>query len=183
MNRILFQPCERDATGRVTLRDRRAQHVCRVLHAAAGDTLKVGEINGPAGTGCIESVSENEVRLAVVLDEAPPPPWIDLLLAVPRPKVLKRLWAQLAALGVGRVILVNAARVERCYFDTHWLEPAAYTPLLIEGLEQSGATRLPEVWIRRGFKPFVEDELPLLYKTSLKLLAHPDPGAATAPRR
>ncbi len=181
MNRILFQTCECDATGRVTLRDRRAQHVCRVLHAAVGDTLKVGAINGPAGTGCIESVSENEVRLAVVLDEAPPPPWIDLLLAVPRPKVLKRLWAQLAALGVGRVILVNAARVERCYFDTHWLEPAAYTPLLIEGLEQSGATRLPEVWIRRGFKPFVEDELPLLYGPVLKLLAHPDPGAAAAP--
>ena len=37
----------------------------------------------------------------------------DLLLALPRPKVMRRLWAQLAALGVGRIMLTNAERVER----------------------------------------------------------------------
>ncbi len=172
MNRILFHADERDGPA-VALRDRRARHIREVLHARVGDALKVGEIDGLTGTGRVESVTGLEVRLTVTLDREPPPPRIDLLLALPRPKVLKRLWAQLAALGVGRIILVNAARVERCYFDTHWLEPGHYTPLLIEGLEQAGTTHLPEVRIRRGFKPCIEDELPGDYADALKFLAHP----------
>ena len=63
----------------------------------------------------------------------PPRPRVDLLLALPRPKVLRRLWSQLAALGVGQVILTNAARVERDYFGTHVLAPATYAPLLHRG--------------------------------------------------
>ena len=56
---------------------------------------------------------------------------------------MRRLWAQLAALGVGRIILTNAERVERHYFDTHVLTPECYRPLLIEGLQQARDTRLP----------------------------------------
>jgi len=41
--------------------------------------------------------------------ETPPRPSIDLLLAMPRPKVLKRLWAQFAALGVGRIFITTPA--------------------------------------------------------------------------
>ena len=177
MNRILFHSTDLtpDTAHRLILRDRRARHIIHVLRASIGDTLRVGQLDGPIGTGRIAAITDNEVHLELTLNAAAPLPWIDLLLAVPRPKVLKRLWAQLTALGVGRIILVNAQRVERCYFDTHWLTPAAYTPLLIEGLEQSGATHLPEVWIRRAFKPFIEDELTGHYGDSLKLLAHPDP--------
>ncbi len=58
---------------------------------------------------------------------------------------MRRLWAQLAALGVGRIILTNAARVERNYFDTHVLAPECYRPLLIEGLQQARDTRVPSV--------------------------------------
>jgi hypothetical protein len=32
--------------------------------------------------------------------------------------VLRRLWAQIAALGVGQIVLTSAERVERHYFDT-----------------------------------------------------------------
>ena len=177
MNRILFADGECDAENRLVLHGRRAAHILGVLRARPGETLGVGRIDGPVGTGRVTAAGDGEVRLEVALEGAAPEPWIDLLLAVPRPKVLKRLWAQLAALGVGRIILVNAARVERCYFDTHWLDPAVYTPLLVEGLEQAGTTRLPEVRIRRGFKPFVEDELDRDYAGRLKLLAHPDASA------
>ena len=76
---------------------------------------------------------------------APEPPRVDLLLALPRPKVLKRLWAQIAAVGVGHIVLTNAARVERNYFDTHLLEPEVYRPLLVEGLQQARDTRVPIV--------------------------------------
>jgi len=49
---------------------------------------------------------------------------------------MQRLWAQIAALGVGQVILTNAERVERDYFDTHVLEPKVFHPLLLEGLQR-----------------------------------------------
>ena len=105
----------------------------------------------------------NTVALDCVLEaEAPPRPRVDLLLAVPRPKVMRRLWAQLAALGVSRIILTNAERVERPYFDTHVLTPECYRPLLIEGLQQARDTRLPLVSIHRRFKVLVEDELDAL---------------------
>src|SRR5205823_10500285 len=86
----------------------------------------------------------------------PPRPPIDLLLALPRPKVMRRLWAQLAALGVGQIMLTNAERVERNYFDTHVLKPECYRPLLVEGLQQARDTRLPNVSIHRQFKVLVE---------------------------
>jgi RsmE family RNA methyltransferase len=87
---------------------------------------------------------------------------------------MKRLWAQLAALGVGRIILTNAEKVERFYFDSHVLEPDFYTAWLIEGLQQAGDTRLPEVRIVRELKPFLEDELDALFPSSgLRLLADP----------
>ena len=108
---------------------------------------------------------------------APPRPAVDLLLALPRPKVMKRLWAQLAALGVGRVWLTNAERVERNYFDSHVLEEAGYAPLLREGLQQARATHLPEVAVHRRLKPLVEDEWSVAEPGRVRLLA--DPAART----
>jgi RsmE family RNA methyltransferase len=87
---------------------------------------------------------------------------------------MRRLWAQLAALGVGQIILTNAERVERHYFDTHVLTEARYRPLLIEGLQQARDTRLPTVSIYRQFKVLVEDHLDRLFSEGVRLVA--DPG-------
>jgi len=92
---------------------------------------------------------------------------------LPRPKVLKRLWPTLSALGLGQVIVTNAARVERNYFDTHWLDKEKYVPMLIKGLEQAGGTHLPEVHIRRRLKPLIEDELDDLVPCSVRFVGHP----------
>ena len=86
---------------------------------------------------------------------------------------MRRLWAQIAALGVGRIILTNAERVERNYFDTHVLTPECYRPLLVEGLQQARDTRLPRVSIHRQFKVLVEDELDGLFPRGLRLVATP----------
>ena len=76
---------------------------------------------------------------------------IDLLLAVPRPKVLKRLWAPLASLGVGAVYLTNAARVEKCYFDASSVAAETVQQELIRGLEQSGDVFVPRVTLIKRF--------------------------------
>lgn len=44
------------------------------------------------------------------------------------------------------------------------------------GLEQAVDTILPEVILRKRFKPFVEDELPGLIKGTTPFLAHPANG-------
>ena len=174
MNLILFEAREVTADGRITLGERRAAHIREVLRAQPGDTLRVGLLDGPRGTATVAAVAPEGVTLQCAWDGGPPePPRVDLLLALPRPKVLRRLWAQLAALGVGRILLTNAARVERVYFDTHVLQPEIYRPLLIEGLQQAQDTRLPEVSVHKQLKILVEDQLDGLFPDSLRLVAHP----------
>jgi RsmE family RNA methyltransferase len=173
VNMILLQPHDLDGN-RSVLTDHRAAHVLDVLGSAPGDALRIGLLNGPRGTGAVEKAGGGEVVLSCAFDDEPPPrPMIDLLLAMPRPKVMKRLWAQLAALGVGRIILLRADKVERYYFDSHVLAPDFYNERLIEGLQQARCTHLPEVLVRPLFKPFVEDELDTMFHDSLKLLADP----------
>lgn len=175
MNRILIEPDELRADGTVKLSGARAAHIREVLGARPGETLRTGTVNGLAGSSAVLEVSETGVTLKPGPAQPAPEPWLDLVLAAPRPKALKRLWPQLAALGVGRIVVVNALKVEKCYFSSQWLEPAHYRPLLLEGLSQAGLTRLPEVLVRTRFKPFVEDELDALFPESLRLLAHPGP--------
>jgi 16S rRNA (uracil1498-N3)-methyltransferase len=174
MNLILCEPSEVAADGVVTLTGTRAAHVRGVLHAKPGDTIRIGVVDGAKGRGAILALDEGRVVLRSELDATlPDVPAVDLLLALPRPKVLRRLWAQLAAIGVGRIVLTNAARVERHYFDTHVLEASTYRPLLIEGLQQAGDTRLPRVSIHRQFRILVEDELDALSTDAARLVAHP----------
>ena len=182
MNLILLHPEELDPSGSVLLSDARAAHVVQVLRAVAGQPVRVGVLDGPCGTGIVAAVRGGAVQLRCTFEaRAPDRPAVDLLLALPRPKVLRRLWAQLAALGVGRIVLTNAERVERNYFDTHVLTPECYRPLLIEGLQQARDTRLPTVSIHRRLRVLVEDELYELCGPSLRLMAHPHTNTAIAP--
>lgn len=183
MNLILLFPGDFDSEDSVTLTGRRARHVHDVHRAAAGDRLVVGRLNGPVGEGTVLSVGPGEVRLSVLLSEAPPPAaGLDLLLAMPRPKVLRRVLQSAASLGARRVVLVAAARVEKSYFDTPFLEPGEIERNLVLGLEQARDTVLPEVVVRRRFRPFVEDELETLWPRGActRLLAHPGSGHGPA---
>lgn len=176
MNLILLFPGDFASDGTVRLTGRRARHVHEVHRARAGDSLAVGHVNGPVGKGTVLLVGPDEVRLSVVLSEAPPPPTgLDLLLAMPRPKVLRRVLQSAASLGARRIVLVNAQRVEKSYFDTPFLEPAEVERNLVLGLEQARDTMIPEVVVRKLLRPFVEDELESFWPgaTCARLLAHP----------
>ncbi len=173
MNLIIVEPDDvRD--GVATLYDTRAEHIITVLGAAPGDSIRIGLLNGPLGVGIVTSRDRDSVTLRCEFEPQPPPrPAVDLLLALPRPKVMHRLWAQLAALGVGRIMLTNAERVERNYFDTHVLADDVYTPLLIEGLQQARDTHLPIVSVHRQLKILIEDHLDAMCPSGLRLVAHP----------
>jgi RsmE family RNA methyltransferase len=177
LNLILLEPREIANDGAVSLSGPRAEHIIQVLRARPGDTVRVGVVDGGVGAGRVTTVTDRTVDLQCELEVAiPPRPAVDLLMAVPRPKVMRRLWAQIAALGVGQIILTNASRVERNYFDTHVLSETCYRPLLIEGLQQARDTRVPTVFIRRQLKVLVEDELDALFGPGLRVTAHPGIG-------
>jgi RsmE family RNA methyltransferase len=181
VNLLLLEPGELQPDGRARLADGRATHLRTVLKVAPGHQLRAGVLDGPLGVATVESNEGDAVDLRCAFEPAAPPaPRVDLLLALPRPKVMRRLWAQLAALGVGRVVLTNAARVERHYFDTHVLTPACYRPLLVEGLQQARDTRLPRVTVHRQFRILVEDELDGLVARGVRLVAHPGAGPRPA---
>src|SRR4051812_11087138 len=167
--------------GIVSLSGPRADHISQVLGSGAGDRVRIGVLEGRAGLGTVIAVDGATVRLHCQFDTATPPrPRVDILLALPRPKVMRRLWSQLAALGVGRIILTNASRVERNYFDTHILSPECYRPLLIEGLQQAQDTRLPEVSIHRRLKVLIEDHVDDIAGNGARLVA--DPASTTTIR-
>ncbi len=178
MNVVLLARDEVGPDGTARLVGARARHVVDVLRATSGQDIRVGIVDGPFGVGTVTTVGDATVDLRCTFDDAVPSrPPVDLLLALPRPKVMRRLWAQLAAFGVGRIILTNAERVERHYFDAHVLSPEIYTPLLIEGLQQARDTRLPLVTIARRLKPLIEDELEALCPVTVRIVLHPGADA------
>ena len=175
MNLILLEPDEIGDGRDVTLTGARARHLLTVLRVAPGDRVRVGVIDGPRGAATVQSSGSASVTLRCAFEaDTPARPSVDLLLALPRPKVMRRLWAQIAASGVGRIIVTNAERVERDYFDARILTPACYRPLLVEGLQQARDTRMPAVSIHKRFKVLIEDELDGLFEADgLRLVAEP----------
>lgn len=187
MNLLLLEDADFVAPDRVLLRDRRLTHLQTVHRAEVGDSLRVGRIDGLMGNGQLLRLDAHEAELQVQLDQ-PPPAKLDLtlLLALPRPKMLRRVLQTVASMGVPRLILLNSYRVEKSFWQTPFLEPAAAREQLILGLEQARDTVLPHVSIEKRFKPFVEDHLAQLATGSLGLVGHPGdypacPRAVTQP--
>ena len=184
MNLLLLEDGDFVAEGRALLRGRRLKHLLEVHRAEAGDSLRVGRLGGAMGEGRLLQLCADTAEIEVPPLDLPPPAKLPLtlLLALPRPKMLKRVLQTVASMGVPRLVLLNSYRVEKSFWQTPFLEPAAIREQLILGLEQARDTVLPEVIIEKRFKPFVEDRLPQLAAGSLGLVGHPGayPGCPRA---
>jgi RsmE family RNA methyltransferase len=187
VNLLLLEDADFIAPDRVVLRDRRLKHMQEVHRAEVGDSLRVGRIDGLLGSAELLRLESHEAELRITLDRAPPAKLpLTLILALPRPKMLRRVFQTVATMGVSKVILVNSYRVEKSFWQTPFLEPQAIREQLILGLEQARDSVLPEIIIEKRFKPFVEDRLPQLVDGSLGLVGHPGdfpacPRAVTEP--
>jgi RsmE family RNA methyltransferase len=174
VNLLLLEDADFVGPDRARLTGRRLKHLHEVHRAAAGDRLRVGRLGGQMGEGQLLALDDDHAELQVSLTQAPPAKLpLTLVLALPRPKMLKRTLQTIAAMGVPRLVLVNSYRVEKSFWQTPFLEPEAIREQLILGLEQARDTLLPEVLIEKRFKPFVEDRLPALAAGSLGLIGHP----------
>ncbi|UTW02394.1 16S rRNA (uracil(1498)-N(3))-methyltransferase [Amphritea atlantica] len=185
MNLILLFESDFTATDTVIINDRRFHHIRQFHQPAQGQRLKVGLLNGKTGSGIVISLTEQSITLEVLLENQPPAALpLTLLLALPRPKMLKRTLQTITSMGVKQIYLINSYKVDKSYWSTPVLQQDNLREQLLLGLEQSGDTVLPEVHLRKRFKPFVEDELPQIARQTRALVAHPYhaspcPGAST----
>lgn len=174
MNLILLSEKDKITSGRAVLNDRRGHHIVSVLRSKVGDRLRVGQVQGRMGWGRVLDIHGTSVEMELELTEsAPLPNSVTLILALPRPKVLKRLLVTITTLGVKHLVLVNSWRVDKSYWNSPVLEEENLHNNLCLGLEQARDTILPTVEQKRLFKPFVEDELDTLCGERERLLAHP----------
>lgn len=174
MNLLLLEDADFIASDRVVLRDRRLKHMQEVHRSEVGDSLRVGRVGGLLGSAELLRLEPREAELSVVFDREPPSKLpLTLILALPRPKMLRRVFQTVATMGVPKVILVNSYRVEKSFWQTPFLEPVAIREQLILGLEQARDSVLPEIVIEKRFKPFVQDRLPGVADGTLGLVGHP----------
>ena len=180
MNLILLSGDDYIQEQLVRLSDYRCRHITQVHKAVVGDTLRVGDLSGCMGTGTVVAINSTAVTMTVDCNDSPPvAPPITLILALPRPKVLKRVLITATTLGIKRIILLNSWRVDKSYWQTPVLQQEQIESLLITGLEQARDTILPLVEQQRLFKPFVQDQLPAIISNGSSYVAHPG-SVATA---
>ena len=159
MNLLTFRSSELDSDLILRVSGDRAQHLSDALGAAEGSVLRVGEIDGSRGTARVVEVKDGIVALKV--ESMPEPcvrPSIDLILAMPRPQMLKHVLQSAAMIGVDRLMLIRARRVEKSYFFSPVLEDEKIFHYLRLGLEQAVSTALPRVSIHRRFMSFIDEE-------------------------
>ncbi len=177
MNLILLEHQDFIDPQHVRLSDARFKQILQVHGSQIGDQVRVGELNGLMGSGRITDLNEQAVTLAVQLDQQPPAKLpLTVVLALPRPKMIRRIFRSLAELGVEQLIVINSYKVEKSFWQSPALDPVKVRQYLVDGLQQAKDTILPQVQFHKRFKPFVEDELPNIIAGSRALIAHPALG-------
>ena len=151
---------------------KQVEHISQVLAAKVGDTLKIGQLEGNLGSAIIADITPERIELCEVKLTIAPPPKLNLtvVLALPRPKVLRRLMMDMTALGVRDIILINSYRTQKSYWQSPML--GRLDEFVLEGLQQGVDTVAPRISLQKRFKPFVEDELAQLI-TNRAIIAHP----------
>ncbi|MEM9293993.1 MAG: 16S rRNA (uracil(1498)-N(3))-methyltransferase [Acidobacteriota bacterium] len=190
MNLILLERDDFLGPQRVRLTGRRARHVIEVHRAKVGDRLRVGLLGGAMGEAVVAAVEQGTaepaatklatVELAVVelaevtLGQKPPSPLdLVLVLALPRPKVLRRLVAAVTSFGLKELHLVHSARVEKSYWQSPRLRPEELQMAIRLGQEQGRDTLPMVIHQHRRFRLFAEDQLPQLLEGRAGYVAHP----------
>ena len=184
MNLILLNKNELDSHGVATLVGRRAKHICEVIKPTVGDKLNAGIIDGDIGKVEVIAIAasdeaEKEANVTLKLDSStllnssPAAVDISLVIALPRPKVTRRIIGLCTECGVKDIHFINSYRVEKSFWQSPLLGDDKVHKQIILSLEQSKDTQLPRIHFHKRFKPFVEDQLPEIAKGKQALVAHP----------
>ncbi|CAM2905416.1 16S rRNA (uracil(1498)-N(3))-methyltransferase [Acinetobacter celticus] len=173
MNIVLLDPRQTESPIWMISAKRQLEHLRTHVNVQVGDSLKVGIRGGKRYLTEVLSVTEQQIQLQPIHEETVPKKLpVTLIVAMPRPKVLRRLVMDSVTLGVEKIILLHSYRVDKSYWQTPFLQQLnQYIDL---GLEQAGDTIAPKIEVYKRFKPFVEDILPTLIRADCPAyVAHP----------
>ena len=174
MNCILLKAFEVDENDVAIISDDRFTHVKKILKSCPGDTLTIGIIGGQLGSGKITAMSDSSMTLHCHCTDQPPAKrTLSMVLALPRPIMLKRILKNMAEFGISDIHLIHSSKVEKSYWQSPQLSNAAIELCFIEGLSQAKDCILPTITQYKAFKPFVQDILPTLLIHTQGFVAHP----------
>ena len=181
MNLLLLDSSELSPDNSTTLYGRRAEHICQILNAQVGNSLSAGIINGEYGNAEITHINTEKTEVSLLFTPnqnkphqlSPASLSIIVIIALPRPKIAKRLIAVCAECGVKELHFINSFRVEKSFWQSPQLNAENIHQQLMLGLEQSKDTALPVVNLHSKFKPFVEDKLATIRGNRDCFVAHP----------
>lgn len=173
MNIVLLEPKDTTQSEWHIHSMRQLSHLHKQLNIQVGDTLKVGIRNEDRYLTRVVAVEDHLIRVIPIQQEACPAKLpVTLIVAMPRPKVLRRLIMDSVTLGVERICLIHSYRVDKSYWQTPFLQQL--DDYITLGLEQAGDTIMPDIQLYKRFKPFVEDILPtMLAPQRPAFVAHP----------
>lgn len=174
MNLLLLEDNELDG-GRALIRGRRAEHLRSVIGAQVGSQVRAGISRGASGTATVRADDGEAMTVEFAAEEPPRSrPDVDLVIALPRPKVLDRVVQHAASFGVDRVVIVNSWRVDKSYFDSPRMQPSSLIDNARLGCEQGRHTWVPDVVVHRRFMAWVEALPP--EDSRLRVVADPRAG-------
>ena len=167
-NRILFTESELSVENNNTrlhlhASDARYEHLKTVLNKInVGDEFKLTVLNDCLAVGkIIESTEEDGVLIELsrntdtVKEKMGA---VSVLLAMPRPKVLRRLLTVFAQFGLENVYLFSAEKTERNYFQSDVLTEETLIREFTRGVEQNAVdVSFPNVSKCRGLKVVLEE--------------------------
>lgn len=144
MNMLFLEQSDIDSA--LPRSDARVRHVLKVLKKAQGDELAAGTPDGMVGTARIEAWDGTSMTFSFTpgLKARPLRP-LTLLLGFPRPIQANRILKDLCSLGVGHIVLTGTELGEKSYFQSDFFKNREFRAALIEGAEQAGNPRLPDV--------------------------------------
>ncbi len=175
MNLVLLEPEDFITATTIVLSGERFKHLIDIKKVSEGSQFVAGEINGNIGSALIDSINKSHIYATVSLNKAPPKPLpLTIIIALPRPKMLKRILHICAETGVKEIVFINSYKVEKSYWSSPALDTATIEKQLKLGLSQAIDTQMPNVTFYKMFKPFIEDVFPSLASNRLKILGLPE---------
>jgi len=174
LNLIIIKP-EELSGGIAEISGDRVRHIVKVLKSSVGDSIRVGLLGGMIGEGKITSISADSVVIAFKpLFNPPKSAGLSVILALPRPKVFRRILFAMVSAGVKDIHLINSWRVEKSYWESPYISEESVERISLEALQQAKDTVMPNVTRHRYFTNFINDALPAM--PDKRYLAHPYDG-------
>ncbi len=142
--------------------DERAKHILSVLKKEKGDSFEAGIENGLAGEAIITKINSEGIFFSFTSTSTGLPLFpIELIVGFVRPIQLKRLFRDVASLGVSKLHLVGTELGEKSYMHSKVIERGTAYKALKDGSIQAKSTHITELFVHNSLLDCLK-QIPIL---------------------